>query len=196
MSEIAGDRRRPLAGLRRARSVPPCATEGLTNAEREKRTSFSRSPPPLGRYHSPPPPTYLGGESPRYGGRGGPCLRPRVQGGAVRWTFKVPPWTRYLGEVPWQGTFRTSHLPRSKGLYYYFQPALGAALKTRIVPLLSRTAATKQQKFLAHTARGPRGLSLLVVPGPCRVTWAVLGGPWPSLPQCRIIMSNRHWARR
>ena len=42
---IAGDRRRPLAGLRRARSVPPCATERLTNAEREKRTSFSRSPP-------------------------------------------------------------------------------------------------------------------------------------------------------
>ena len=57
----------------------------------------------VGRYHSPPHPTYLGGESPRYGGRGGPSLRPRVQGGAVRWTFKVPPWTRYLGEVPWHG---------------------------------------------------------------------------------------------
>ena len=57
----------------------------------------------VGRYHSPPHPTYLGGESPRYGGRGGPSLRPRVQGGAVRWTFKVPPWTRYLGEVPWRG---------------------------------------------------------------------------------------------
>ena len=56
---IVGDRRRPLAGLRRARSVPPCATDGLTNAEREKRTSFSRSPPPLGRYHSPPPPHLL-----------------------------------------------------------------------------------------------------------------------------------------
>ena len=101
--KMTGDRRRPLAGLRRARSVPPCATDGLTNAEREKRTSFSRSPPPLGRYHSPPPPTYFGGEGPRYGGRGGPSLRPRVQGGVVRWTFKVPPWTRYLGKVPWQG---------------------------------------------------------------------------------------------
>ena len=51
----------------------------------------------------PTGPTYLGGEGPRYGGRGGPSLRPRVQGGAVRWTFKVPPWTRYLGKVPWHG---------------------------------------------------------------------------------------------
>jgi len=57
----------------------------------------------IGRYHSPPHPTYLGGESPRYGGRGGPSLRPRVQGGVVRWTLKVPPWTRYLDKVPWQG---------------------------------------------------------------------------------------------
>ena len=46
---MAGDRRRPLAGLRRARSVPPCVTEGRTNAELEKRigTSFSGPPPPL-----------------------------------------------------------------------------------------------------------------------------------------------------
>ena len=46
---MAGDRRRPLAGLRRARSVPPCVTEGRTNAELEKRigTSLSGPPPPL-----------------------------------------------------------------------------------------------------------------------------------------------------
>jgi len=55
-SMTTGDRRRPLAGLRRAPSVPPCAMEGLTNAERKKRTSFSRSPPPLGRYLRSPPP--------------------------------------------------------------------------------------------------------------------------------------------
>ena len=42
----AGDRRRPLAGLRRARSVPPCLTEGRTNAELEKRTGTSLSGPP------------------------------------------------------------------------------------------------------------------------------------------------------
>ncbi len=46
---MAGDRRRPLAGLQLARSVPPCVTKGRTNAELDKRTgtSFSGAPPPL-----------------------------------------------------------------------------------------------------------------------------------------------------
>jgi len=59
------------------------------------------------------------------------------------WTFgrnvgpppPTPPWTlaanvgggggtmrSHLGGVPWQGTFRRSHPPRSKGLYYRPQP--------------------------------------------------------------------------
>ena len=60
--------RRPLAGLRRAPSVPPCATEGLTNAEREKRTSFSSSGPGRTPALSPPagqPATWAGEQAGR-----------------------------------------------------------------------------------------------------------------------------------
>ena len=52
------------------------------------------------RYHSPPHPTYLGGESPRYGGRGGtfsPAEGPR-------WGGKVDLQGPTMDKVPWQGT--------------------------------------------------------------------------------------------
>jgi hypothetical protein len=57
----------------------------------------------------PPHPTYLGvdlgGEGPlaRLGGRWGPSLRPRVQGGVVGYHLQGPTLPRYLGTVPWQG---------------------------------------------------------------------------------------------
>jgi hypothetical protein len=52
----------------------------------------------LGRYLSkvdlegPPPPTYVAGEGPRWGGGGGPTFRPKVQGGVVRGDVRGVPW--------------------------------------------------------------------------------------------------------
>ena len=39
----------------------------------------------------PPPPTYVGGQGPRWGGGGGPPSRPKVQGGVWTGDLKVPP---------------------------------------------------------------------------------------------------------
>ena len=75
----AGDRRRSLAGLPRAGTVPPGAAEVPANAQPERRTLIARSqggtpPPPPWVPRSPPPHTYVAGEGPRWGGRVGPHL--------------------------------------------------------------------------------------------------------------------------
>ncbi len=84
--------------LGRARSVPRVSRRAAPGPRLSSKSALApRFRPPrgrpcqrleFGRYHSPPTP---------------PTLVARVQGGVARWTFKVPPWTRYLGKVPWQG---------------------------------------------------------------------------------------------
>ena len=116
--------------------------------------------PEIGRDHSPPHPTYLGGESPsvhtRYGGRGGPCLRPRVQGGAVRWTFKVPPRTRYLGKVPWQGG--TWHVDLAFTIICFYTGSYPKSAARRICHGTSLALATCRQVL---TRLGPRVFKVL-----------------------------------
>ena len=88
----AGARRRS----RRRSSEPPHSRGPLmpSASKYHSKKIRRRSPPP--RYHSP---------------RGTPTLPAKVQGGVVGGDHKVPPC-----KVPWQGTFRRSHLPRSKSV--------------------------------------------------------------------------------
>jgi hypothetical protein len=76
------------------------------------RKKIAQGPPPQGTIVPPPPPTVAAKVQ---GGVGGGDLRwrPRSKVGWGAGTMRV-----HLGGVPWQGTFRRSHPPRSKGLYY------------------------------------------------------------------------------
>jgi len=76
-----------------------------------------RAPPP--RYHSPPPPPTLPAKVQGGVGGGDPLSGQRSK---VGWGWGT--MRSHLGKVPWQGTFRTSHPPLSKGRSYWVTVAM------------------------------------------------------------------------
>jgi hypothetical protein len=100
----AGDRRRSLAGLPRAGTVPPGAAEVPANAQPERRTLIARyqggpPPPPPWVPRSPPPHLRCRRRS-QVGWVGGPA----PPAGGPRWGGRVGPsrstLLRYLTKVP------------------------------------------------------------------------------------------------
>ena len=103
----AGDRRRSLAGLPRAGTVPPGPAEVPANAQPERRTLIARSqggppPPHLGSQGPGPPPPPQATLPAKVPGGVGRWACPSGRGSKVGWqggTFKV-----HLTKVPSQGT--------------------------------------------------------------------------------------------
>ena len=100
----AGDRRRSLAGLPRAGTVPPGAAEVPANAQPERRTLIARSqggPPPPTLGPKVPPPHLRCRRRSKVGWSGG--TPPSGRGSKVGWqgrTLRVPPWGGTPGGVP------------------------------------------------------------------------------------------------
>ena len=122
-------------------------------------TSPLTTPPwTFGRNVGPPPPTPPWTLAANVGGGGG--------------TMRV-----HLGGVPWQGTFRRSHPPRSKGLYY--RAVFPTVARAR--PATARPRALR----LATLLRGA-GLERCWWCQPGRDIWE--SGPGCHGDECRVVL--------